>query len=121
MGLLVLAFLPIVSSLLAGTMMLILGRIQRTNGELAAENGRRAANWGLTYLLITVGVWGGLIFTAIVFPDAPIVTQTYKIPPWPIMLWLIATVLQVVFSLVGLIVAAKRKVFRLPGIPFFRR
>ena len=47
-----LAYIPIpfFNVLIAGVAQVIAGRKQRKHGGLAAENGRRAANWGLTQL-----------------------------------------------------------------------
>lgn len=117
LGLLVFAFFPLLSSLVGGGAMIVAGRLQRTNGPLAAENGRRAANWGLTYVLATVVLLGthfGLL-----------IGLQGRIPPgfFPmgifITLWLLVSLVHVAVCIVGLVKANSMKVVPWDGIPFF--
>lgn len=115
-GLLVFTFLPFVSGILAGTTMLIMGRMQRTKGPLAAENGRRAANWGLTYLLASVLLVGAHI--AVLF--AVQYSTTFFPVGIPLTIWGVITVAHIIATIVGLVMANGNKVVKWNGIPFFR-
>ena len=121
LGLLVFVCVPIVSSVIASVTMAIVGRSQRHREPLVAENGRRAANWGLTYLLLTVLLVGGhftLLFVLTsdgskiegFFPFGIIITT-----------WVLLTVVHVGLSVAGLIAGLNRKVLRVPAIAFFVR
>src|SRR5690606_16990569 len=67
MGFLAYIPLPIVSMVIAGVTQLFVGLAQRKHGGLAAANGVRAANWGLTQLswpvlmviIMTIGITTG--------------------------------------------------------------
>jgi len=63
-----LAFIPIpfFGSIVTGIVMALVGSAQRSKGETARRNGIRAANWGLTYLLLTVVLIGGAFLTVLV-------------------------------------------------------
>lgn len=63
-----LAFLPIpfFGSIVTGIVMALVGSAQRSKGETARRNGVRAANWGLTYLLLTVVLIGGAFVTVLI-------------------------------------------------------
>ena len=54
LGLLAIVPFPFVSAVAASVTMAAVGRAQRKNGPVAAANGRNAANWGLTYLALSV-------------------------------------------------------------------
>lgn len=119
LGLLVFAFLPFLSSLLAGIVMAVVGRAQRSKGPLAAENGRRAANWGLTYLVSTV-VLIGSHFAVLIIADGRIPTDTFFPIGIFITVWAAISLLHVIVSIAGLIAAERGKVFGWNGLPFFR-
>ncbi len=119
LGLLVFVCVPFVSSVIASVTMAIVGRSQRSREWAVAENGRRAANWGLTYLLLTVLLVGGhftLLFVLTrdgseiegFFPFGIIITT-----------WAVLTLVHVGLSVAGLIAGLNRKVLRAPAIPFF--
>ncbi|MDO5498761.1 MAG: DUF4870 domain-containing protein [Propionibacteriaceae bacterium] len=109
-------FIPFVSSVLAGIAMAVAGRLDRHKGPLAAENGRRAANWGLTYALATV-LLGGTHF-GVLF----VVKSTQDFYPLGIFLtlWGVISVVHVIVSIVGVVKANSQKLVRWNGIPFFR-
>ncbi len=119
MGLLVFAFIPFLSSVAAGITQWLVGRRQRKDGPLAAENGRRAANWGLTYLLATVVLVGSHFFLLwSLRNDGPIDAFF----PFGIIItvWMAYTVVHIVVSVWGGIVAKSGRVFKMNGLPFFR-
>lgn len=98
--------------------MIILGRMQRTKGPLAAENGRRAANWGLTYTLATVVTMLPHFIILFAFDDR-IPSGFYPMGIF-VTLWGVVTLLHIVVSIVGLVMANGNKVVKWNGIPFFR-
>ncbi len=118
MGLLILTLVPVLSSIVAGIAMIVSGRMQRANGPLAEENGRRAANWGLTYLIATVLLMGAHFTILIAFQD--------NIPDgfFPmgifVTLWAAISLVHIIVSIVGLVAAHSMKVVKWNGIPFFR-
>lgn len=121
LGLLVIVCVPIVSSVIASVTMAIVGRSQRHKDPIVAENGRRAANWGLTYLLLTVLLVGGHFTLLYVltrdgseiegfFPFGIIITT-----------WAVISLVHVGISITGLVAGLNRKVLRVPAISFFVR
>ncbi|WP_135849410.1 DUF7822 domain-containing protein [Serinibacter arcticus] len=118
-GLLALVPIPFLSALVSGIVMASVGRGQRRRGGPNAENGRNAANWGLTYALLTVLLVVGhfvLLFTLArdsgvqgFFPLGTVIT-----------LWFALSLVHVVVSIVGGLRAGAGRVFRVPAIPFFR-
>ena len=123
LGLVVLVCLPFVGSLLAGLLMVILGLAQRGKGSLAARNGTRAANWGLTYVLATVILVGTHFYLlwsqASDGTDTPLTEDFFPLGI-PVALWAVLTLVHVVMSIWGGAVALQGKPFRGNGIPFIR-
>ena len=116
LGLLVLVCVPFVSSVVASLVMYYVGRAQAGNGPLAAENGRRAANWGLTYFVLTIV----LVVTqfALVFLVTGGEGSENLFPLGiPITIWGIVTVVHIVLSLWGGIAALNRVIFWGRGVP----
>lgn len=119
-GLVVFAFIPFLSSIAAGLTQWLVGRRQGDRGPIAAENGRRAANWGLTYVLGTLILVGGhfLLLWFLTRDGASIVGFF----PFGIIisLWMLYTLMHIVVSAWGGIVAKSGRVFRMNGVPFLR-
>ncbi|TDT31204.1 hypothetical protein [Naumannella halotolerans] len=119
LGLVTLIFIPFLSSILAGLGMVLAGRGQRRYGGTAAANGRNAANWGLTYLLLTVLLIGGhFVLLAVLSRDAPI--QDFYPMGIPITVWLVVTLAHLVISILGWVRAHQHRVLWVPAIPFLR-
>ena len=119
LGLVVLMCVPFLSSLLASIAMAVAGRMQRRQGPVAAANGRSAANWGLTYLVLSVllvGTHFGLLFA--LTRDEPV--QGFFPLGIPITTWLVVSVAHLVICVVGLVRAGRGQVLAVPAIPFFR-
>lgn len=120
-GLTVLLCFPFISSLIAGVLMIGVGLTARGKGGLAAHNGVRAANWGMTYLLATIVLVGGhflmLWYLMVNNPDA-----VGGLFPFGILiaLWVLVSVWHVVVCIWGGVVAGRAEPFRGNGIPFFR-
>lgn len=120
LGLLVLLCLPFVSSVVASVAMIISGLVVRRSGPLAAENGTRAANWGATYLLLTVVA--AVVHFSLLFgiPDDDPVKGRFLPIELPITLWLVLSVVHVVVSIAGLVRASDGRVLRVPSLPVWR-
>lgn len=121
LGLGVFLCVPFVSSVLASVAMVVAGRLQRGKERHVAENGRNAANWGLTYLVLTVALVGthfGLLYALTrdggriegFFPFGLI-----------ILTWIAVSVVHVGFSIAGLVKGLRQEVFAAPAVPFFGR
>lgn len=118
LGLLILIPIPVLSALVASIAMLIAGRSARHKGPLAEANGRHAANWGLTYLLLTVVLIGAHV--AILFALGGEGSTTFFPIGIPITLWLIAGVVHLVVTIIGLVKASKNLEYRGLGLPLLR-
>ena len=119
-GLVVFAVVPFLSSVAAGVTQWLVGRSQRQYGPLAWENGRRAANWGLTYLLGTLVLVGGHFFLLwFLTLDGATIRGFF---PFGIIisLWMLYTLIHIVVSIWGGLVAKSGRVFRMNGLPFLR-
>ncbi|GAB3624778.1 hypothetical protein GCM10027418_28630 [Mariniluteicoccus endophyticus] len=120
-GLLVFALVPFLSSVVAGAVMVVVGRSQKGKGPVAVEIGRGAANWGLTYLIATVLLVGThfvLLFTLAGDRPSPYADSFFPIGI-PITLWLVVTLAHIVVSIVGGVRAGGGRPTHV-GIPFFR-
>jgi len=119
MGLFALVPIPGVSAVAAGVVMAAVGRGQRRRGGVDAENGRRAANWGLTYALLTVLlVLGHVVLLVTLTRGAPV--QGFFPLGTVITIWFVLSLVHVVVSVVGGLRAGAGQVLRVPAIPFFR-
>jgi uncharacterized Tic20 family protein len=121
-----LAYLPIpfLGVIVAGIVQLCVGLAQRRHGGLAAANGVRAANWGLTQLCwpvlmattLTLGALtgspgeSGVTFTPVM--NALVFTM--------IGLYLVLGIAQLVYAIIGTVQASGGKRVRVPVIPFLR-
>lgn len=117
--------IPMVNVLIVGVVQLVVGLAQRKHGGLAAVNGVRAANWGLTQLCwpvllvitMTVGLLtgtpsgtGGVVF------DPAMNAVVFGV----IGLWFVVGILELVYAVVGTVQAHRGRRVRLPVIPFLR-
>lgn len=118
LGLLVLFPIPVLGALAATVAMLIAGRSARHKGPLAAANGRHAANWAITYLLLTILLIGAHVLILILIEGRG-VTGFFPVGI-PITLWLIVSVAHFVITVIGLFKASKNQEFRGLGMPLLR-
>ncbi|WP_284248413.1 DUF4870 domain-containing protein [Litorihabitans aurantiacus] len=119
LGVLALVPIPFLAQVGSGIVMAGVGRSRRRYGGVDAVNGRHAANWGLTYALLTVLLVAGhfvLLFLATregpvdgFFPLGILMT-----------LWLLISLAHVVVCIVGGVRAGAGREFRVPALPFFR-
>lgn len=117
--------IPFFNFLITGLVQFFVGRSQIKHGGVAAENGRRAANWGLTqvtwFVLLLVSV-SPLFIGYLVTGD-----ESYEPPTWmavPAMamvgIYFVLGILSLVYSVAGTVIAAQGRAARLPAIPFLR-
>ena len=117
-GLGFLAYLPVpvISMVAAAIVMIALYPGQRRNGGVASENGRRAANWGITVLasvfVLTAGLAAALLTTEPTTRIAMLLTALGYV--------LLSTVHAVVVT-IGVIFTMRGRIFPNPiAIPFIR-
>ena len=116
---------PVLGLIVAGVTQLIVGLGQRKHGGLAAVNGVRAANWGLTQLC-----WPVLMALTIllgVLTGSPGESGGVTLPPVMevvafsmLGLYLLVSLAEAVYAIVGTVMASQGKAVRLPVIPFLR-
>lgn len=118
--------IPFLGLIIAGVTQLIVGLAQRKHGGLAADNGLRAANWGLTQLcwpvLMVLTMVLGLL-TGSPSPSGDGVTfhpVMNSLAFTMIGLFLLVAVLEAVYAIVGTVLASRGRRVRLPVIPFLR-
>ena len=119
-GLGFLAYIPIpyLSLLVAGIVMAAVYPSQKTKGELAAENARQAANWGLS--LIAYIVIDFLFFAIMLATRGDDSTGFFPIGI-PVVLFFVLGIAHLVVIIMGLVAANKRTVLRNRiAIPFIR-
>lgn len=108
---------PIVAQIMTGLIMAGVYPIHKKRGPIAHANARNAANWGLTYSILTVVFFGiALVFAAIVTNGGTMtVPFEASIPAIiPLALWLLMTVVHVIVVIVGTVKASRGTVFRVP-------
>lgn len=111
--------LPIVSNLVAGIAMAAAYPSQRRRSALAAENARRAANWGLTMITVTL-VAIGLVFALLGLFGTDGGEQDVWVL-WPFLAVPALGVAHLVVLVLGLVNTTRGTVFRNPlAIPFLR-
>lgn len=117
--------IPMVNVVVAGVTQLVVGLRQRRHGGLAAVNGVRAANWGLTQLCHPVLL--AIIGVVTVVTGTPSPTGGYSVQPWAgtllfvmIGLWFLLSLVQLLYALIGVATASKGDEVRLPVIRFIR-
>lgn len=122
LGLIVLPLcaLPFLAGVAAGAAMVVAGGAQRSAGGAAAENGRHAARWGATYLI--VALLSGLAFLAAVLlaPDGGAEPSSSLLVA-PLVVYGVATLVHLGVIARGWEAARHGRAFRVPGtLPLFR-
>ncbi|HJG79571.1 MAG TPA: DUF4870 domain-containing protein [Brevibacterium senegalense] len=113
--------LPFFNIVITGIVQLCVGLAQRKHGGLAAQNGIRAANWGLTQLTWFVLLALTLAVQFITDPDG-----TEELTPLAVVaivlvcVWMLLSILNLVYGIVGLVMSQRGKVAKCPAIPYLR-
>lgn len=119
-GLLALICIPGLGALGAGIAMAVIGRMQLRKGGIASQNGRNAANWGLTYALATLLLAGLHTFTLWYFTRGEPVKDFLPLGSW-VVIWVLLTLFHLGYCLYAAIKAGKGAVVKSPpSIRFFR-
>lgn len=119
-GLGFLAYLPapFFSMIIAGLVMAAVYPSQKRHGGIAAENGRRAANWGLTIVGLMILIAGSFVWLSIAGQTESAFARAAGIP---LACYLVLSVVHVVIILIGLVRANRSQVFDNPlAIRFLR-
>ncbi|WP_197066101.1 DUF4870 domain-containing protein [Microbacterium sp. MEJ108Y] len=120
LGLLILIPFPFVGGLASGIAMAVSGGTSRRFGGVAGENARAAANWGLTYLLVsTVLLISHFVILFSLTADSP--SSGFYPIGIPITIYFALSVFHVVLVIMGMVKASGGRVMRVPfAIPYFR-
>lgn len=121
MGFLVFVPIPFLGIVAAGIVMAVLSGAASRKNALAAANGRSAANWGLTALLVSTGLL--ILHFVLLFlltSGGSSVSGFYPLGI-PITLYGVVVLAHIVLTIIGTIRASSGRVMRVPfAIPFFR-
>ncbi len=120
LGLLILIPFPFVGGLASGIAMAVSGGTSRRFGGVAGENARAAANWGLTYLLVsTVLLISHFVILFSLTADSP--SSGFYPIGIPITIYFALSVFHVVLVIMGMVKASGGRVMRVPfAIPYLR-
>lgn len=120
LGLLILVPFPFVGGFASGIAMAVSGGSSRRFGGVAGENARAAANWGLTYLLVsTVLLISHFVILFSLTADSP--SSGFYPIGIPITIYFALSVFHVVLVIMGMVKASSGKVMRVPfAIPYLR-
>lgn len=120
LGLLILIPVPFVGGFASGIAMAVSGGASRRFGGVASENARAAANWGLTYLLVsTVLLVSHFVILFSLTADSP--SGDFYPIGIPITIYFALSVLHLVLVIVGMVKASGGKLLRVPfAIPYLR-
>ena len=119
-GLGFLAYLPapFFSMIVAGLVMAAVYPSQKRHGGIAAENGRRAANWGLTVIAAMILIAGSFVWLSIAGQTESRFARAAGIP---LACYFVLSVMHVVVILIGFLRANRSRVFYNPlAINFLR-
>lgn len=109
--------IPVIAQIMTGLIMAGVYPTQRKRGPIAHANARNAANWGLTYSVMTVALFGLALIFAVIISNGG--TETVRgpvtaLPAIPLLLWCVLCVVHVVVTIVGTVKATRGSVFRFP-------
>lgn len=109
---------PFFSMIIAGLVMAALYPSQKRHGGIAAENGRRAANWGLTVVGVMILIAGSFIWLSIAGQTESGLARAAGIP---LACYFVLSIVHVVVILIGFLRANRSRVFYNPlAINFLR-
>jgi len=104
--------------IVAGIVMAVVYPSQKRHGGIAAENGRRAANWGLTIVALMVVIAGSYVWLSLAGEHDVSLARAAGIP---LASYIVLSIVHVVVILIGLVRANRSQVFNNPlAIGFFR-
>lgn len=110
--------LPFFNNLIGGVTMAIVAKLTGKGSPLSLENSRRAANWGLTCALLSVLL--AIPFFILIFGYTEQIEGHFFPTGLFVIGWAALSLLHLVVSVAGFVVAQRGKVVKWNGIPFFR-
>lgn len=120
LGFLVFVPIPFLGALAAAIAMPAAYRSTARHGGVAAANARSAANWGITFGIVSIGLLVLHIIVMVMLVPRGGVSEFYPFGT-AITLYLAVCVLHVVLVIIGSVRASQGKVMRVPfAIPFIR-
>jgi uncharacterized Tic20 family protein len=116
LGFLAFVPVPVVAQIMTGLVMAGAYPTHKQRGAVAHANARHAANWGLTFAVLTVVLVGlAIVFATILSIGGG--AEPGQVPPLPLIplaLWLGLCVVHLVVVVIGTVVASQGAVFRFP-------
>ncbi len=120
LGFLIFLLIPFLSGIISGAAMALTFGAAAKHGGVARENARSAANWGLTYVTLSLVLVIGHFIALFAFSNSRFGDDFFPIGI-PIMLYFAVSILHVVLVIVGTVKASSGKVMRVPfAIPYIR-
>lgn len=120
LGFLIFLVIPFVSGIISGAAMALSFGASAKHGGIARENARSAANWGLTYVTVSVVLLIVHIILVVGLTGGAGARGFYPIGI-AITLYFALSILHVVLVIVGTVKASSGKVMRVPfAIPYIR-
>ena len=120
LGFLIFVMIPFVSSVISGVAMALTYSSGAKHGGVARENARSAANWGLTYVTLSVVLVITHFITAISLASTDLGDGFFPIGI-PITIYFAISILHVVLVIMGTVKASRGTVLRVPfAIPYIR-
>lgn len=120
LGFLAFIGIPFLSILVAGIVMAAMYPSAKSRGGLAAENARRAANWGITAALVAAATLVTHFVLLFTMTGTPLADGFYPLGI-PITIFGATFVVHLVVIICGLVKANRRELFSNPlAIPFIR-
>lgn len=116
--------IPVVGLIVAGIAQVIAGLAQRKHGGIAALNGVRAANWGLTQLcwpvLMVITIAIGIITGEPTGDGIDFAPAMDVLAIVMACLFFVIALLEAIYAIVGTVQSSRGREVRLPVIPFLR-
>ena len=107
--------IPFIAQIMTGLIMAAVYPTHKRRGPIAHANARNAANWGLTYSVLTVVLIGiAIVFAMILSNNGTTRGGATMLPVIPLLVWAALSLLHVIVVIVGTVQAAKGSVFRFP-------
>lgn len=120
LGFLVFLPIPFLGGIISGVVMALTFGAAAKHGGVARENARSAANWGLTYVTLSLVLVIGHFIAVIAFSDTGLGRGFFPIGI-PIMVYLAVSILHVVLVIMGTVKTSSGGTMRVPfAIPYIR-
>lgn len=120
LGFLIFLLIPFLSGIISGAAMALTFGAAAKHGGVARENARSAANWGLTYVTLSLVLVIAHFIAVFAFADSGAGRGFFPIGI-PITIYFAVSLLHVVLVIVGTVKSSSGKVMRVPfAVPYIR-